>query len=135
MVSSSTINVANDADILLVICMVEGNPTPDVFLQKLDDMFEWQTIDLKPLNKSNLTTQLWEFQLPSKDNYVNGMYRCTTSNALGNIDVSSIVSVETEKNSSISRSDNSWMTYALVVCATFILAVIFTRSTQSKYLY
>ncbi|XP_071842288.1 uncharacterized protein [Apostichopus japonicus] len=132
MVSSSTINVANDADILLVICMVEGNPTPDVFLQKLDDMFEWQTIDLKPLNKSNLTTQLWEFQLPSKDNYVNGMYRCTTSNALGNIDVSSIVSVETEKNSSISRSDNSWMTYALVVCATFILAVIFTRSTQKR---
>ncbi|XP_071842292.1 uncharacterized protein [Apostichopus japonicus] len=132
MVTSSIINVANDADILLVICMVEGNPTPDVFLQKLDDMFEWKIIDLKPLNKSNLTTQLWEFQLPSKDNHVNGMYRCTANNALDNIDVSSIVSVEKEINTSISRSDNSWMIYALAVFATFILAVIVTRSTQKR---
>ncbi|XP_071842284.1 uncharacterized protein [Apostichopus japonicus] len=134
MVTPSTINVAYDADILLVICKVDGNPPPDVSLQKLNDMFEWKTIDIKPLNKSNLTTQLWEFQLPSKDTYVNGMYRCTANNALGNIVVSSIISVEKDVSSSILRSDSSWIIYTISVIATFILALLVTMSTKKKCL-
>ncbi|XP_071843090.1 uncharacterized protein [Apostichopus japonicus] len=127
MITASKLYIKNDADIVLFVCKVDGNPPPDVFLQRIDEQLEWKTVALKALVKSNFTTQLLEFHLPIKIN-VNGMYRCTASNVVGGIDVSGIVKVE----ETLSNSNKSWENIITLVVVTFVVAALIIKSTHKR---
>ncbi|XP_071843689.1 uncharacterized protein [Apostichopus japonicus] len=127
MITASKLYIVNDADIVLFVCKVDGNPPPDVFLQRIDEQLEWKPVALKALVKSNLTTQLWEFHLPIKNN-VNGMYRCTANNTVGGIDVSGIVKVE----ESLSNSNKTWVISIALVVVTFVVAALIIKSTHKR---
>ncbi|XP_071842823.1 uncharacterized protein [Apostichopus japonicus] len=47
---------------VLIRCKATGNPTPVVKLQRLSDLYEWQTLQLDAQNQS-LNPTVWEFQL------------------------------------------------------------------------
>lgn len=93
MLTAANVTLMSREDNVTFICKVRGNPRPSVYLQMVDDLFEWRNVDVKPLVTPNITTQIWKFFLSNEHNNITGRYRCISNNTVGGIALSNIVVV------------------------------------------
>ncbi|KAJ8035202.1 Cell adhesion molecule 2 [Holothuria leucospilota] len=83
----------NDKDVF-ISCEANGNPQPQLLLQKKDENGEWNDLEIKPMKsiEDNNITLTFYFGNASDD--IKGMYRCIAFNDVGVAAVSKTVEVE-----------------------------------------
>ncbi|KAJ8025822.1 Neurofascin [Holothuria leucospilota] len=130
--TKQSLKIYNNERDVFIECEANGNPQPQVLLQKKDENGQWNALEIGYMKsiKENIT---WTFHFGNASDDIKGMYRCIAFNDVGLAAVSK--TVEIEYYNSKKRVSTILVILAVLVIAVLVLIRIIKRSKESKGCY
>ncbi|KAJ8025819.1 hypothetical protein HOLleu_33479 [Holothuria leucospilota] len=92
--TKSSLTIYNNDKDAFIACEANGNPQPQVFLQRKDKNSQWNALQIGPMKSIEENNITWTFYIGNVSDDIKGIYRCIAFNDVGVAAVSKTVEVE-----------------------------------------
>ncbi|KAJ8035200.1 hypothetical protein HOLleu_22345 [Holothuria leucospilota] len=131
--TKSSLTIYDNDKGVSITCEANGNPQPQVLLQKKDKKGQWNVLEIGPMKSIKEKNITYTFYFGNASDDIKGMYRCIAFNDVGEAAMSE--TVEVEYYNSKKNVSTILLILGLLIITVLVLIKVIKTSKEDKSCY